>query len=129
MGNVTYTAGILVSEAMALMGESAKFRNEYMEFAVSVANNLAADCFAVNNAVRQSKGKERLSEAPVLYGEGDAIPYEYETLKNIMVYGMAFWLLYQDGELTRASAQHDIYEENKARHMLAGYDGIGNIVG
>lgn len=123
-----YDVNRLLNEAMALMGEEQKYRKDYVEFAVDITNNLIADCFVINNTMREKKNKIPLVEFPVMQSMTDIIPYEYETLKNIMVYGMAFWLLYQDGENDKANIQNAMYEDNKKRFSKARYIDIESIV-
>lgn len=120
----TYTVDKLLGEAMSLMGEGAKFRDGYAPYAVDIVNNLLADCFAVNNSIRAGRGLGPLQSIPVLADLADGIPFEYECIKNVMAYGLAFWLLYHDGENDRANLQNIVYETNKGRYTLASYDDV-----
>jgi len=123
-----YTVDRLLNEAMSLMGEEQKYKKDYTPFATDLVNNLIADCFVINNTMREAAGLEPLEEFPVMEGLDSEVPYEYECLKNIMTYGLAFWLLYQDGENDKANMQNAVYEENKARFAKARYDDIAMMV-
>ncbi len=119
-----YTVDRLLGNAMKLMGEPAKYDKNYSEFAVECANAVIADCWVVNNSMREAAGLEPYDFYPVMKERSEIIPYEFECLQNIMVYGMAFWLLYQDEDNDKASVMNQIYEANKLRWSKAIYTDV-----
>ena len=117
----TMTVGELLKKAMSLMGEESKNENGYAPFVTDLVNGLLADCFSVNNTVRESAGKQPLTSIPTVTKTTDVLPYEYETLVNVMVYGLAYWLLFQDDESDKANVCNMMYEQNKVRFAKAAY--------
>ncbi len=120
------TVSDLLKRAMSIMGEEEKDKNGYMPFVLDIANQLIADCFETNNAVREGKGLEPIAEVPWLTKESDVLPYEPEVAVNVMAYGMAFWLLFQDDENDKANMCNAAYETNKARVGKAMYADVVN---
>lgn len=117
----TMTVGGLLKKAMSLMGEEGKYESGYEPFVAEIVNQLLADCFDINNAIRESAGKEPLTVIPSVGKTADVLPYEYETLVSIMVYGLAYWLLFQDDENDKANVCNMMYEQNKVRFTKAAY--------
>lgn len=115
------TATELLTKAMAIMGETEGYKSGYLPFLVELVNQLLADCFAINNAVREEAGKAPLISIPWISAEEDAIVYEIEIVTNVMVYGLAFWLLFQDDENDKANVCNAAYETNKTRAAKAVY--------
>lgn len=137
MAEKIYTVVLLLDEAMNQTGEEKKYvknimeeqggstvpkyMNEYLPFAVGLVNRLLGELFEINNSIRRNHGKSPLQSIPCLADSKDVIPYEYETISNIMVYGLAYWLLFQDEEQNMANVMNAMYEENKLRYAKATY--------
>ncbi len=110
------------------MGEAQKYRKDYIPFVVGLTNRLISDLFRVNNTIREDAGKAPLTETPLVKTLSDQIPFEYETISNMMVYGLAWWLLFQDEENVKANAMNAIYEGNKQRYTRARYRAAESVV-
>ena len=118
---------LMLTESMNQMGETQKYRKDYAPFVMTLVNGVLADCFEFNNAMRENKGMEPLEEMPVVRSETDVIPYEYETLRMLMVYRLAYWLLFQDEENIKANAMLEEYELNMQKMSKALYTPIESI--
>jgi len=121
------TVSGFLSETMNQMGEGAKYRRDYEPFAVSLTNRLISECFEVNNSIRGAKGLEAKTVCPVMEGMDSEIPYEYETVSDILVYGLGYWLFYQDDEFGKANAMRAVYDENRNGRGKAAYTAIADI--
>lgn len=128
MKNQTYDVDRLLKEAMSMMGEEPRYRDDYETFVVDIANTLMADLFDVNNTMREQAKKQPLACVPVVQQSREEIPYEYLCIKNIMVYGLAFWLLYHDGESDKANIQNAVYEDHKKKFSTALYQQIDRVL-
>ncbi|WP_066649048.1 hypothetical protein [Christensenella timonensis] len=122
----TMTVGGLLKRAMSLMGEEGKYESGYAPFVADIVNQLLADCFDINNSIRENAGKTPLASVPYVTKTEDELPYEYETLASIMVYGLAYWLLFQDDENDKANACNMMYEQNKIRFTKAAYADVAD---
>ncbi len=122
----TMTVGGLLKRAMSLMGEEGKYESGYAPFVADIVNQLLADCFDINNSIRENAGKTPLASVPYVTKTEDELPYEYETLASIMVYGLAYWLLFQDDENDKANACNMMYEQNKIRFTKAAYTDVAD---
>lgn len=120
----TITVGGLLTRTMSLMGEEGKYESGYAPFVTDLVNQLLADCFDVNNSMRENAGKQKFASIPSVEKTTDVLPYEYETVVNILAYGLAYWLLFQDDEYDKANACNMIYEQNKIRLTKAAYTDI-----
>ena len=112
----TLTVDDLLDMAMEMMGEDQKSRRGYAPYAAGITNFLLADCFHANNAVRTQAQKQALTELPSVSVGTDVLPYEYETVINLLMPGMAFYLLVQDDENDKANIFNAVYEANKAKY-------------
>ncbi len=121
-----YTGNDLLKKSMSLMGEESKYKSGYTPFVTDIVNQLLAECFDVNNTIRQSAGKTPLLEIPTIEKETDVIGYEYQTVVNIMVYGLAYWLLFQDDEYDKANACNALYGQGKISYAKAAYADVEN---
>ena len=122
MKNESMTVDELLSQAMALMGEQEKDRRGYTPFTAGILNTLMADCFSVNNALRERAGKEPLAEIPKVTLLTDVVSFEYEAMVNLLPYGLAFYLLMQDDENDKANIFSASYEANKMKIAQAQYE-------
>lgn len=119
-----YTVNDLLVGAMAIMGETEGYKSGYLPFLVKLTNQLLVDCFEANNAARADKGKEPLTGVPLIKAEDDILEYEDAIILNVMNYGLAFWLLFQDDENDKANACNTVYEENKIKVAKAQYENV-----
>lgn len=116
-----YTVNDLLKKAMAVMGETERYKSGYAPFLVDLTNQLLMECFDANNAAREGKGIAPLEEIPqVMKAEGE-LEYEPEVVVNVMAYGLAFWLLFQDDENDKANICAEKYEINKVKASKAAY--------
>lgn len=119
LGEYTVSAAGLLNKAMSIMGESEGYKSGYLPFLVNLTNVIVTDCFEVNNTIREGAGKRPLAIIPIIEDKEDIIPYEQETITNILAHGLAFWLLFQDDENDKANICNAAYEGGKERFAKA----------
>lgn len=114
-GYTPESTGQVLLETMQLMGEPVSSRSAYNYSVLSISNRLISELFDINNAIRKKNGKATFTEYPILKTLSDTVPFEYETISNIFIYGLAYWLFVQDEEYTKANAMLAQYERGMMR--------------
>lgn len=93
----------LLENSLALLGTSSTASPEYAPFAVALINVLIAETSEVNNGIRVSKGKERLSQVGEIISLSDVLPCEEELTRSAFVYGLCSKLLLNDDDMARVA--------------------------
>lgn len=99
-----YTVDDVLIEALGMMGESVNDKADFEDGLMPQMNELIAEVWKANNAVREANGKKPFTEYPVVKDKKDIVPLEYDTIRNAVVYGLAYWLLLIDDEYIKANA-------------------------
>lgn len=114
-GYIPLKEGEILDQTMQLMGEPRSVRADYEYSLLSISNRLITELYDINNATRVKNGKEEFTEYPVLITVNDILPFEYETISNIFIYGLAYWLFMQDEEYVKANAMLAQFNLGKTR--------------
>lgn len=104
----------ILDETMQFMGEPRSVKTQYAYSLISISNRLISELYLVNNACRVKNGKEPFVEYPLLTTMDDIVPFEYEIISNLFIYGLAYWLFVQDEENVKANAMLAQYNMAKA---------------
>ena len=91
-----------------------KSKTEYQNFYIPFLNLISAECFALNNFIRQSKGLEELTEIPQYALDEDVVVYEEELTKEVLPLGLASHIAKED-EQEIYNVYIQMYEVAKAR--------------
>ena len=106
----------LYEAALALLSEDVARAKSYNKFKIPLVNQVIAECFDINNAIRITDGLVPLhkSEMPYMESEEDVIPYDIRLLRECMPYGVAS-LLVIDDDKTKATVFSQQYESYKQK--------------
>ena len=118
------TANDIFNATMALMFGTEEDKADYQSFFLPALNLLAAENFALNNAVRLLAGKPRLSVMPVIASMSDPVDYEEIFVRAVFPYGCA-GLLYADDDKALAADYKNKYEFMRAGVLGSEYQEIG----
>lgn len=103
------TAEQVFDAVIALMfGEEADKSDYESGFLSQLAMRLS-ECFALNNAFRQKRGKEPLPEPPHVVSREEEIPYEWEVAAHILPTGIAGYLYADDDETGISNVYRERY--------------------
>lgn len=118
----------LYEAALALLSEQVQRAKSYNHFKIPIVNQIIAECFDTNNAIRIADGLEPLhkSQMPYMTGENDEIPYDIRLLRECMPYGVAS-LLVIDDDKSKATVFSQQYESYKAKCSVAVSDEIVDV--
>ena len=110
----------LYEAALALLSEQVARAKTYNHFKIPIINQIIAECFDVNNDIRENEGLEPipLSDMPMVETESDIIPYDTRLLRIAMPYGVAS-LLVIDDDKSKASVFSEEYNQRKAMLSVA----------
>ena len=95
------TAEDVYTAALALIFEDEQTAGDYKTFSPALINLLLPGLFSVNNAIREVRGKEPLTELPRVSAFTDEIPYEDDLVIGAMPYGLAEKLVYDDMDMDK----------------------------
>ena len=117
----------VLSDTTRFMGEAASY-SYYATSMVATSNNLIVELFGINNAMRKKNGKPKFTEYPVITTIEDILPFEYNIIFGLFVYGLAYWLFVQDEEYMKANAMLAQYEAMKQKFAPCLYTPVESIV-
>lgn len=106
---------------LPLMGERSETAASYREQALPVINIITADCFNINNSLREALNKPVLLEIPYFTTFDDEIPYEPEILINVMPYGVGARLVIDDGEADKLGFLEANYADRYNQYKHTAY--------
>lgn len=92
----------ILRDTVLFMGEEQD--SFYTRSLISISNKLIVELFGINNAIRRKNGKEKFTEYPIITSMSDTLPFEYQAIEGMFVYGLAYWLFMQDEEWIKANA-------------------------
>ena len=87
---------------------------EYQTYYIPFLNLISAECFALNNFIRESKGLEELTEIPQYTQDSDEIVYENELVYEVLPLGLASHIAKED-EQNLYNVYVQMYEAAKGR--------------
>lgn len=91
-----------------------KSTKEYQTYYIPFLNLISAECFSLNNFIRESKGLEELTEIPQYTQDSDEIVYEEELIKEVLPLGLASHIAKED-EQSLYNVYIQMYENAKSR--------------
>jgi len=94
------------------VGSCGVWRNGFL----AMVNGILAECFSLENGIREKNKQEVLQTPQVVQAFDDEIVYDEELLRKCMVWGICTLLAVSDGDGEKASLFHNKYEYEK---MLA----------
>lgn len=91
-----------------------KSTKEYQTYYIPFLNLISAECFALNNFIRETKGLEELTEIPQYTQDSDEILYEVELIAEVLPLGLASHIAKED-EQSLYNVYVQMYESAKVR--------------
>ncbi len=119
------TAQQLYEAALGVIPEEKERAGSYENLKLPAINQVVAECFNINNSIRESEGLAPLgkNEMPFVNNENDEIPYDIWLLRVCMPYGVAS-ILVLDDDKQKATAFSQQYESYKAESRCASFEAI-----
>lgn len=117
------TGSELYRHALALMSLTSVRAKGYEELALPILNELLADCFAVNNTLREEGGLSPLEEVPRMASLTGEIPFEEELCRRVLPFGLASMLLLED-DGGRSQWLYERYEHARSQTGRALFEQI-----
>ena len=117
----------ILAETTQFMGKSGSYAY-YADGMVSITNNLIVELWGINNAARKKNLKPKFTEYPVITTMEDILPFEYEVIFGVFVYGLGYWLFMQDEEYLKANAMLAQFNAMKSKFAPALYTKVESIV-
>lgn len=108
MAKTEFTAYDVYKLALDLLAEKEARAKDYNTFYPNLFNIVLAECFNANNSIRMRDGKEKLpkDEMPFITFEDaktDIIPYDAKLIREVMVFGLAAYLVLDDDKSISAA--------------------------
>jgi len=110
---------------MALLNEDESRSGKFKKNAKPLINQLLAQCFSIENSLRDSKQIKLLEKAQVIEKLEDEICYDEGFVSECMAYGLAS-LLCADDDKPMSNAMGAEFEMLKRKHMVASFEDIKN---
>lgn len=118
-------AGEIFSRALALLNEDESRARNFKKNAKELINQLLAQCFSVENSLRDLKNIETLEHPQIIETLEDEIYYDENFVSECMAYGLAS-LLCADDDKPMSNAMGAEFDRLKRKHMVAGFEDITN---
>lgn len=115
----------LYLRALALLNEDEATTRVYKKNALSLVNQLLAQCVGVENSLREAKGAVGLEKAQTVESFDDEIIYDEEFVSAAMGYGLAS-LLCADEDKAMSNAMAGEFDRIKKRCSVANFEEIKN---
>lgn len=80
-----------------------------LKFAVPWTNQLLADTWEAENAIRESAGEPILASPPEVLSNEDEIPYHSPLVEKAFPYGMARWLFREDEDIAGSREYYSLF--------------------
>lgn len=115
-----YTAEMLYDAALALLSEEKQRVKDYPKFKIALTNQVVAECFSINNVLRELDGFTAFNkeEMPMVETSEDVIPYDIRLLRECMPYGLAA-LLVMDDDKEKCAVFSNQFELLKSKYSRA----------
>lgn len=123
----SFTVENLYEAALALLSEEKQRVKDYPKFKVALTNQIIAECFDINNTIRELNGLAPFSkdDMPYMTSETDIIPYDIQLVRECMPYGLAA-LLVMDDDKEKCSVFSNQFELLKSKFSRAQFEPIVN---
>ena len=117
----------LYDASLALLSEEKQRVKDYPKFKIALTNQVIAECFDANNAIRETEGLEAIpkNEMPYMQEETDIIPYDIRLIRECMPYGLAA-LLVMDDDKEKCAVFSNQFELLKSKFSKAQFEDITN---
>lgn len=123
----SFTVENLYEAALALLSEEKQRVKDYPKFKIALTNQIIAECFDINNTIRELDGllPYKKEEMPYMTSETDVIPYDIQLVRECMPYGLAA-LLVMDDDKEKCSVFSNQFELLKSKFSRAQFEPIVN---
>lgn len=111
--------------ALALLNEDEATARVYKKNALSLVNQLLAQCVGVENSLRAAKGVRELEKAQTVESFDDEIAYDEGFVNAAMGYGLAS-LLCADEDKAMSNAMAGEFDRITGRYSVANFEDIKN---
>lgn len=111
--------------ALALLNEDESRAKSFKKNVLPLVNQLLAQCFGTENAIRESKDAPILERADVANSLDYEIIYNEDFVSNCLPYGLAA-LLCADDDRSMSNAMGEQFERLKKSYHVANYANIKN---
>ena len=125
IGVIKLKAAEIFSRSLALLNEDESRARNFKKNAKPLINQLLAQCFSIENSLRDSKNIAPLEKAQVIENLDDEISYDESFVSECMAYGLAS-LLCADDDKPMSNAMGAEFDRLKRKHMVVGFEDITN---
>jgi len=100
------TGNELLNKTLAIINED---RADYLNIALECINTLLSDTFNINNIILEAAGDAPLAAIPTISALTDTIPYDDSLVRSAFPFGLASYLIYDDGDMGKVQYFHNMY--------------------
>lgn len=113
------TGNELLTYALGLMGEPSSSAADYSGYSLPAVNILLAECWQIENSIREAEGEETLTECPELANLEEEIPYNRRLIVGCLSYGLAAKLILEDNDMAKFNYFNGMYVQAQGQYQKA----------